>query len=152
MPDDLAPSLVTAQSTREFLKRARQSAVAWSLLGTLLRIIGGLIVLPLSARKLSGDHLGLWYVFLSLQGIAILFDLGFSPAVVRAAGYLWAGARQLRAFGVEPIQANKSEPSRPNFELLSHLVATMRFYYRALGFASALIMLIGGGACIWLKT
>src|SRR5256885_2125637 len=126
MPDDLAPSLVTAQSTREFLKRARQSAVAWSLLGTLLRIIGGLIVLPLSARKLSGDHLGLWSVFLSLQGIAILFDLGFSPAVVRAAGYLWAGARQLRPIGVEALAQNKGTASGANYELLGHLVATMR--------------------------
>jgi O-antigen/teichoic acid export membrane protein len=124
----------------------------WSLLGTILRILGGLIVLPLSAHKLSSDHLGLWYVFLSLQGIATLFDLGFSPAVVRAAGYLWAGARQLRAFGVEPIQQNKDSALSPNYELLSHLVATMRVYYRALGTVSGLIMLLCGGAWIWYKT
>jgi O-antigen/teichoic acid export membrane protein len=134
------------------LERARQSAVVWSLLGTILRILGGLIILPLSARLLPSDHLGLWYVFLSLQGIAILFDLGFSPAVVRAAGYLWAGARQLRAFGVEPIQQSKDTAISPNYELLSHLVATMRMYYRSLGVVSGLIMLIGGGAWIWYKT
>ena len=136
----------------ELFHRTRRSAVAWGLLGTILRIIGGLIVLPLSARKLSSEHLGLWYVFLSLQGIATLFDLGFSPAVVRAAGYLWAGARQLRAFGVEPIEQDKEAPSGPNYELLSHLVATMRVYYRALGSVSGLIMLVTGGAWIWYRT
>ena len=152
MADDTISKTASAQPIRHVLLRARQSAVAWSLLGTILRIAGGLIVLPLSARKLTSDHLGLWYVFLSLQGIATLFDLGFSPAVVRAAGYLWAGARQLRAFGVEPIQADSKSAAAPNYDLLSHLVATMRIYYRGLGVVSGLIMLIGGGAWIWFKT
>src|ERR1700687_134867 len=123
MTNDTTPKIVTVQLGREVFVRARQSAVAWSLLGTILRIIGGLIVLPLSARKLTSDHLGLWYVFLSLQGIATLFDLGFSPAVVRAAGYLWAGARQLRPFGVQPIQESYERGAGPNYDLLGHLVA-----------------------------
>src|SRR5205085_5828828 len=92
------------------------------------------------------------YVFLSLQGIATLFDLGFSPAVVRAAGYLWAGARQLKALGVGQIQADCGRPTGPNYDLLSHLVATMRVYYRALGAVSGLMMLVAGGAWIWHKT
>ena len=45
-------------------------------------------------RTIPTEELGLWYVFLSLQGIAALFDLGFSPAVTRAAGYIWAGATE----------------------------------------------------------
>src|ERR1700730_5847386 len=148
MTNDIAK----VQLAREVFVRARHSAVAWSLVGTILRVLGGLIVLPLSARKLASDHLGLWYVFLSLQGIATLFDLGFSPAVVRAAGYLWAGARQLRAFGVEPIEPSGNQTSGPNYDLLSHLVATMRIYYRALGLISGIIMFFGGGAWIWFKT
>ena len=150
--DEESVTKLTPQTGWHLFHRVRRSAVMWGLLGTILRVIAGLIVLPLSARKLASDHLGLWYVFLSLQSIATLFDLGFSPAVVRAAGYLWAGARQLRAFGVEPIQQSRDSVLSPNYELLSHLVATMRVYYRALGIVSGLIMLAGGGAWIWYKT
>jgi hypothetical protein len=145
------PKIPTAQMIGDVFRRAPQSAVAWSLVGTFLRILGGLIVLPLTVRKLSSNDLGLWYVFVSLQGIASLFDLGFSPAVTRAAGYLWAGAPQLRAFGVEQI-GQTDQARGPNFDLLSHLVTTMRLYYRFFGIGSGLIMLVAGGSWIWIRT
>jgi O-antigen/teichoic acid export membrane protein len=129
--------------------RALQSAVAWSLLAIVFRALGGVLVLPLMVRKIPSEQLGLWYVFLSLQGIATLFDIGFSPAVTRAAGYIWAGAADLQKFGIA-----RRDPGdfRPNYELLNGLVATMRMYYRVLGVVSGLIMLFGGGAWIWFKT
>src|SRR5438552_7964537 len=110
--------------------RTLQSAVAWSLAAAALRALGGVLVLPLMVRKVPSDHLGLWYVFLSLQGIASLFDLGFSPAVTRAAGYLWAGARELRRFGVARAESSEQGNPTPNYSMLNDLVATMRLYYR----------------------
>jgi len=91
-------------------------------------------------------------VFLTLQGIATLFDLGFSPAVTRAAGYLWGGAKELKAFGIAQLEESENTGTKPNYELLGCLVSTMRIYYRALAIASGLIMLFGGGAWIWYKT
>ncbi len=140
------------QFIRSTVLRASQSAVIWSLFAVVLRVLGGILVLPLVVRRLPSDHLGLWYVFLSLQGIASLFDLGFSPAVTRAAGYLWVGAQELRKFGVARIGAATPEAAAPNFALLNDLVATMRLYYRFFGLASGAIMLIAGGAWIWSKT
>jgi len=121
-------------------------------MATGIRLLGGVLVLPLIARKLPSDHLGLWYVFLSLQSIATLFDLGFSPAVTRAAGYLWAGADGLKKFGVARAEFKKTAASEPNYDLLNRLIATMRVYYRALGLASGLIILVAGGAWVWIKT
>jgi len=132
--------------------RAAQSAVAWSLFATAFRLLSGVLVLPLIVRVLPSDHLGLWYVFLSLQGIAALFDLGFSPAVTRAAGYLWGGAQELKKFGVAQMQTGDRANLEPNYPLLTSLVATMRLYYRFFGIGSGLIMFIVGGAWIWLKT
>jgi O-antigen/teichoic acid export membrane protein len=140
------------QLVRSIFSRASQSAVAWSFAATGLRLLSGVLLLPLILRRLPSDHLGLWYVFLTLQGIGGLFDLGFSPAVTRAAGYLWAGAQQLRPFGVAPVERNEDAPTAPNHELLNNLVATMRLYYRFFGVASGLVMLFGGGAWIWFKT
>src|SRR5205807_2530818 len=98
------------------------------------------------------EHLGLWYVFLTLQDIGNLFDLGFSPAVTGAAGYLWAGAEQLKPFGVAAIEKREEAPIGPNHTLLNSLVATMRLYYRFFGVTSGLVMLVAGGAWIWFKT
>src|SRR5215831_15358946 len=113
---------------RYAISRASQSAVAWSLFATAFRLLSGVLVLPLVLRILPSDHLGLWYVFLSLQGIAALFDLGFSPAVTRAAGYLWGGAQELRKFGVAHVESSDSAVLDPNYSLLTRLVATMRLY------------------------
>src|SRR5438552_4860384 len=113
--------------------RTLQSAVAWSLAAAALRALGGVLVLPLMVRKVPSERLGLWYVFLSLQGIAALFDLGFSPAVTRAAGYLWGGAQQLKKFGVARVETDDRANAPPNYPLLASLVATMRLYYRFFG-------------------
>lgn len=131
------------------VSRASQSAVAWSLLATVFRAASAALLLPLMVRKVPSDHLGLWYVFLSLQGIASLFDLGFSPAVTRAAGYVWGGARELRKFGVA---AEQQSDRTPNVELLRTLVASMRSYYRLFGLVSGVVMLVIGGAWVWYKT
>lgn len=133
------------------IRRTVQSAAAWGILATIMRVFSGLLVLPLMVRILPSDHLGLWYVFLSLRGIAALFDLGFAPAVTRAVGYIWAGAFELRHFGVATIENAGASP-HPNYVLLNDLVSTMRLYYRLFGAATAIIMCIGGGAWIWHKT
>src|SRR5262249_56260127 len=124
---------------RYAISRASQAAVAWSLFATAFRLLSGVLVLPLIVRILPSDHLGLWYVFLSLQGIAALFDLGFGPAVTRAAGYLWGGAQELRKFGVAQVESSDSAVLAPNYSLLTRLVATMRLYYRSFRIDSGLI-------------
>lgn len=110
--------------------------------------MSGIAVLPLMVKLLPRDHLGLWYVFLSLQGIGALFDLGFAPAATRAIGYLWAGASELKQFGV----STSSLPSLPNYSLLNELVSTMRLFYRFFGVTTGVIMLAAGGFWIWHKT
>ena len=101
-------------------------------------------------REIPTQHLGLWYVFVSLQGVTALLNLGISPAVTRATGYLWAGAPEIMAFGV--ATARDAAARTPNQRLLSELVTTMRLYYRIFGVVSGSIMLIAGGAWIWTAT
>lgn len=132
-------------------RRGAESAIAWSLMAVFVRVASGLFLLPLMVRDLPSYQLGLWYVFLTLQGIAGLFDLGFSPSVTRAAGYLWGGARQLNRFGVATT-FDRSIASPPNFNVLNRLVATMRIYYRYFGVVFGALMLLVGGAWIWYKT
>lgn len=112
--------------------------------------MAGLLLLPLVARSLPSQQLGLWYVFVSLQGIVYLFDIGFNPTVTRSAGYIWGGARRLQGMGLEPLVP--TEGALPNYPLLNELIATMRAYYRVFGAIAAILMLFAGGYWILHKT
>lgn len=139
---------------KELTKRLLQSAVFWNYLAVALRSGAAVLLLPLLLRKLSPDELGLWYVFLSLAGMGALLDLGFGSSLNRSTGYVWAGANRLLPMGVEANARSVTTQSdaRPNFELLGRLVATMRWFYLALGLFLFLALEFGGGAWIWHKT
>lgn len=138
------------------LGRISRSAVAWSFVATALRFGSAIFLLPLILRRVPRDELGLWYIFLALGSFASLLDLGFAPTVIRSAGYLWAGARNLLPFGIETTSSS-TEPfsvarQEPNREVLADLVTSVRAYYSAIAIIVLLLLLSAGGAWVWIKT
>ena len=103
-------------------------------------------------HQLSPEDLGLWYVFLSLGGLASLVDFGFFPTMSRVTAYLWAGAEEIMETGVPPVRATDDAPLSPNYRLLADLVKTMRIYYRGLGLLITAVMGIAGTIWIVHKT
>jgi hypothetical protein len=99
-----------------FSARVYQSAAAWTLVFTIVRSVGNLLVLPLMLHKLPQEHLGLWYAFLSIAGAAGLIDLGFFPTMSRATAYLWAGAEGIQKFGVATVQSKLNGARGPNYK------------------------------------
>src|SRR5689334_17996727 len=87
-------------SVRQFFSRVVRTAVAWSFLATALRFGSALFVLPIILRTVPSEELGLWYVFLSFGALATLVDFGFAPTISRVTSYLWAGAQELRPYGL----------------------------------------------------
>lgn len=128
--------------------RLYSSAVAWSFVFTAIRAGGNLLVLPLLLHKLSPAELGLWYVFLSLGGLASLIDFGFYPTMSRVTAFLWAGAKEILETGVQPVRATGGIPPVPNYRLLADLVKTMQIYYRGIGILVTVLM--GTFGTIWL--
>ena len=128
------------------------SAVAWSFVFTIVRIGGNLLVLPIMLHKLTPEDLGLWYVFLSLGGMASLVDFGFYPTMSRVTAYLWAGAEEIQETGVPPVRAAGDSPVAPNYRLLADLVKTMQIYYRGIGILVTALMGIFGSLWIVHKT
>ena len=124
--------------------RVYGSAVAWSLVFTAIRAGGNLLVLPLMLHKLSPEDLGLWYVFLSLGGMASLIDFGFFPTMARVTAYLWAGAEEIQETGVQTVRATGNTPLSPNYRLLADLVKTMQIYYRGIGVLVTILMGVFG--------
>src|SRR4051812_14308555 len=139
-------------SIQRLTSRVYGSAVAWSLLFAAIRAGGNLLVLPLMLHKLSPEDLGLWYVFLSLGGMASLVDFGFYPTMSRVTAYLWAGAEEIHETGVRPVTARGDSPPSPNYRLLADLVKTMRIYYSGLGILITAIMGILGTLWVIQKT
>jgi len=127
-----------------FASRLYKSAVAWSLVFAVVRSCGNLLVLPLMLHKLPQEHLGFWYVFLSLAGLSALVDMGFFPTMSRVTAYLWVGAKQIDKLGVTPVQEAAGSSLIPNFQLLADLVKTMRLYYLGLGILITLVLGIFG--------
>ncbi len=124
------------------------SAVAWSFVFTAIRAGGNLLVLPLMLHKLTPEDLGLWYVFLSLGGLASLIDFGFYPTMSRVTAYLWAGAEEIHETGVPPVALAGDSPPPPNYRLLADLVKTMQIYYRGIGLLITVVMGVAG--TIWI--
>jgi O-antigen/teichoic acid export membrane protein len=130
--------------------RVYHSAAAWTLVFTVVRSCGNLLVLPLMLHKLPQEQLGLWYAFLSLAGLSSLIDMGFFPTMSRVTAYLWAGAEEIQKFGIAIAETQSNDPLPPNYRLLADLVKTMRLYYFALGTLTTLFLGIFGTA--WLTS
>jgi len=67
----------------------------------------------------------MYYVFLSLNAIVVVLDLGFSPTVGRFVNYAMGGARKLSAHGL----SDELPHGAPNYPLLWELLTTARVFY-----------------------
>ena len=59
------------------------SNLSWGFLAQGLNIGTGLLLLPMILRYLKPDEIGLWFVFMSLAGLAQLLELGFQPTIAQ---------------------------------------------------------------------
>lgn len=130
-----------------FVRRLANSTVAWSLAFNSLRLALGLLLLPLLLRFLSAPDLGMYYLFLNLNAIIIVLDLGFSPTIGRFITYAMGGARSLSAQGLAEGRAAHS----PNYSLLWELLITARVFYRYLAWLMILLLGAFGSFMVWQK-
>jgi O-antigen/teichoic acid export membrane protein len=130
-------------------KKIHQSALLWGILVVILKTGSAVFLLPLLLKRVPSAELGIWYVFLSIGGLAGLLDLGFGGCLVRSTGYLWAGAKNLLPVGHYSREVFDAEG--PNLPMLAQLVGTMRFFYLML--ASIILLLAGvvGTRFLWFR-
>ena len=107
--------------------KASKGDVIWSYIGTFFSLSSSFLLLPFVLIKLSGSELGLWYIFLAINGLVSLFDFGFDPTFARNIAYAWGGATKITKLGAEHAS---SSSHLPNYQLLAVLVATSRKLYR----------------------
>jgi len=123
------------------VKPVTRRDVLWGYAASALNIGAGLILLPVILRYLPSEDVGLWFVFITLAGLAQLLEMGFQPTLARNAGYVYAGTQSLRKVGFSSERAKQNEINR---ELLDTLVMAARRIYRFVAVLAAVVLLLGG--------
>lgn len=124
----------------------QQRDLVWGYLAQALNIGAGLLLLPIVLRYLPQEDVGLWFVFLTLGGLAQLLEFGFQPTISRNTSYIFAGATSLVSRGV-PESFDASQKADPY--LLAQLVAASRLIYRAVALGASVVLLLGGSVYIF---
>lgn len=122
--------------------RSSQGGVIWSYAGTAVRLLINVALLPLFLFFLSDDKLGLWYVFVSLSGIVLLLQLGFSPALARNIAYCMSGVKELAKEGASRATSQISWP------LLSNVILVSKKFYGIISFVALCLLLTLGSAYV----
>ena len=117
--------------------------IIWSYVGTILSMSANVLMLPVIVYYLDSDMLGLWYVFASIGGIAVLFDFGFGVTFARNITYSWSGASKLQKKDV-----NFADNTEPNFILMKKVLKACKIVYLSISSFSLLILLSLGTAYV----
>lgn len=113
--------------------------VFWAYVGTFFRVCTNIILLPIIIYFLSGEELGLWYVFASIAQLVILLDFGFAPTFARNIAYVWCGARSLQKQNIEQVEDNTTDL----YEFKS-IIETCKLLYLAIAIISSIILFTAG--------
>lgn len=124
--------------------QTKKSDIIWNYIGTIVSMASGFILLPLLMRFLSGDELGLWYVYLAVANLAMMFEFGFTPTFSRNIVYVISGARRLTATGRDPYSFKKGI----DWHLLNIIIRTSKLIYAAVSLLAMILLSTIGSAYI----
>ena len=110
----------------------------WNYAATSMRILSGIIVLPITLRMLPSEEMGIWSIFLSLITITSLLDFGFSNSFSRNVTYVYSGVKELKTKGYVV-----AETSEVDYGLLRNLLFAMKRYYGILALVFLFLFLVG---------
>ena len=106
----------------------------WNYAATSMRILSGIVVLPVTLRMLPPEEMGIWSIFLSLVTITSLLDFGFSNSFSRNVTYIYSGVKELKTKGYAV-----AETTDIDYGLLKNLLLAMKRYY---GIAALVFLVI----------
>ena len=104
----------------------------------ILQYGSGLLLLPFILIKLPAAEVGVWYIFITLQGLAALADFGFQPTFARSFSTAYAGATHIIKNGLAETNNNANLP------LVRDILRLCRQFYCGLSvFVLALMASLG---------
>ena len=134
-------------TSSSLMRKLHDSTVLWTGVYNGVRMVSGIILLPLLMRQLSDADLGMYYAFVSISQLAPVVDFGFSVSIGRFVSYAMGGAKELQAQGV----GNQAGLGTPNYPLLWQLLVTTRRLYRWLSILAFVITGAAGTAWVGMR-
>lgn len=119
----------------------RHRALAVGLVAQIVQYGSALLLIPFMVTRLSAPTIGIWYIFVAAQSLAMVADFGFQPSFTRAIAVALSGARQLERTG---LGAAVAEGQPPNYRLAAEAIAAARRFYAILA-VGVLVSLIALG-------
>lgn len=116
----------------------RKDAI-WGYVSTAFSMCINFIMLPFILHYLTGDEVGIYYIFASISAIGSFFDFGFTPCFARSVSYAWSGADT-----IDPEGGSLSVSNEPNYNLLKKIIRTCQILYFLLA-STALILSLSVG-------
>jgi len=98
-------------------------------------IISNIIILPLVLILLSTEEYGIWNIFISVQGLIYLLDLGISDVTSRYITYSYCGALKITKKGVPTTNKN----GIPNYNLLFKIFFISKNIYNKIAFIGLIV-------------
>lgn len=98
-----------------------------------------LLMLPFLASRLSPAEMGVWYLFVTIQGLALIADFGFQYSFSRSFSIAFSGGEDLRAEGVA-----ENGGGEPNLPLVAQTLAVARRLYLGLALAVFAVLATAG--------
>ena len=117
--------------------------MTWASLVT--RSAGWLVLLPLVLTRLDSQEVAVFLLFSVMTGLRNLADFGFGPTFIRYIAYCMGGARSL---GNITKPHRERGDGRPNLELLSEVVGSMRQLHRWVALAVLGLFAIVGSIAV----
>ena len=110
--------------------------IIWGYLGTIFNLATNIILLPFVYIFLTGDELGIWYIFMSIGSIVNLLDFGFTPTLNRNIAYTWSGANQLKKERAEFVNSETG----PNIFLFKTVLISSKYIYLLISTLALLLL------------
>lgn len=98
-----------------------------------------LLMLVFVVTRLTKIEAEIWYIFLTIQGLAVLADFGFQPTIARAFAAAFAGAKELRREGLGEVSQAEA-----NHVLIRRVLIASRRLYLLLAIATGVLLLALG--------
>lgn len=124
-------------------------SLAIAMTAQIVQSAAGLALLPFMVTRLSAAEVGIWYIFVAVQGLAIIADFGFQPTLARAFAVGFAGGDGLQKQGLSTSPNNGDGTS--NLALVAEILRAARRLYLWLGLGMfALLIVLGTPYVSWL--
>lgn len=117
--------------------------LAWGFAAQIMSVGLWLVMLPVILRFMDRASVGVWFVFLSVSALVALLEMGFQYVLARNFSYVYAGAREVHAAGLQP----GTGPLDP--QLLQTLVAASRRIYTIIAVLAVIAFGTFGSAYVY---